>query len=77
MNYEEVKITHKEILRKNSERILTKDLVITHHIESVSWNDDDVIRKYHETKISEHLKVKKTEDLVWWKCNLWNCCEKV
>ena len=63
-DYKKVKIIHKKFFRKNSKRILTKNLVTTHYIESVSQNNDDVIRECHKTKVSEHLKVRRTENLV-------------
>ena len=64
LDYEKVKIIHKRILRENNEKILTKNLVITHYVEDVSQNDDDVIRKCHETRINEHLKVRRIKDFV-------------
>ena len=77
VNYEKVKITHKKILRKNSEKILIKNLITTHYLENVSQTDDKVIRKCHETKVSEHLEVRRTENLIWWKHNFQNYCKKV
>ena len=77
MNYEEVKIIYKRILRENSKKILTKNFVTIHNLRSVSQNDDEIIRKCHKTKISEHLEIRKTEDFIWWKCNLQNCHEKI
>ena len=76
-DYEKVKIIHKEILKENSEKILTKNLITTHHMKSVSQNDDDVIRECHKTRVSRHLKVKRTEDFVWWRCNLQNNCKRI
>ena len=63
-DYEKVKIIHKEILRENSEKILTKNLATTHHVEDVSQNNDDVIRKCHKTRVNEHLKVRKIKDFI-------------
>ena len=63
-DYERVKITHKEIFRENSEKILTKNLVTTHHMKSVSQNDDDIIRKCHKTRVSEHLEIRRIKDLI-------------
>ena len=77
LNYERVKIIYKEILRENNEKILTKDLVTTHHMKDVSQNDNNVIRECHETRVSEHLKVRKIKDFVQQKHNLQNCCKRV
>ena len=63
-DYERVKIIHKEILKKNSERILTKNLVTIHYMKDVSQNNDNVIKKCHKTKISRHLEVRRTENFV-------------
>ena len=72
-----MKITHKRILRENSKKILTKSFVTAHYVKDVLQNDDDVIRECHKTKISKYLEVRRTEDLIWWKCNLWNCHKKI
>ena len=76
-DYKKVKIIHKRILRENNEKILIKNLITTHHVKSVSQNDDNVIRKYHKTKVSRHLKVRRTEDFIQWKHNLQNYCERI
>ena len=59
-----MKIIYKKILKENSKKILIKNLVITHHMKDVSQDDDDVIREYHETKVSRHLEVRRTEDFI-------------
>ena len=64
LNYEKVKITHKKILKENSERILTKSLVITHYIKDVLQDDDDIIRKCHKTRINKHLEIRRTENFI-------------
>ena len=72
-----MKIIHKKFFRENSEKILTKSLVITHQVGSVSQDDDNVIRKCHETKVSKYLEIRRIKDLVWQKCNLWDCYKRV
>ena len=76
-DYERVKIIHKKILRENSEKILTKNLVTTHHMKGVSQENDNVIRECHKIKVNEHLKIRRIKDLVQQKHNLQNCHKRV
>ena len=64
LDYKKVKIIHKKILKKNSKKILTKNLITIHHVKNVSQNDDYVIRKCHKTRVSKHLEVRRIKDFI-------------
>ena len=76
-DYEKVKIIYKRIFREDSEKILTKNLVITHHMEDVSQDDNNVIRECYKTRVNKHLKVRRIKDFIQQKHNLQNCHERI
>jgi len=58
-----VKQVHTEILFKENE-ILTKELAVTYKVKNTFLINDELIQKCHNSQIDEHLKIKKTENLL-------------
>jgi hypothetical protein len=62
-NHEEVKWVHTEILNKDNE-ILTKDLAATYRVKNASLMNNELIWECYNNRVSEHLEVKWTENLI-------------
>jgi len=76
-DHKKVKIIHQKILKKDNKKILIKSLVTTHHVKTVSQDDEKIIKECHKVRASEHLKVKQTENLIQQWHSLRNCWERV
>jgi len=63
-DHEEVKKIHVKILSEDDKRILTKDLTATYKMKQALLTDEELIQVCHNSRVNEHLKVKRTEDLV-------------
>ena len=70
-DYEEVKWVHTEILNKDN-RILTKDLTATYKVKNAFLTDDELIQECHNSRVSEHFKIKRIKNLVQRRCNVSN-----
>jgi len=68
-DHEEVKWVYIEILFKENE-ILTKKLAATYRVKNAFLMNNKLIQKCHNNQIDEHLEVKRTENFVWWRCNI-------
>jgi len=63
-DHEEVKKIHIEILSENEKKILTKGLAVTYKMKQAFLTDEELIQVCHDSKVSEHLEVKRTENLI-------------
>jgi len=63
-DHEGVKKIHTEILSEDNKEILTKGLAATYKVEQTPLTDEEMIRVCHNSRASEHLEVKRTEDLI-------------
>jgi len=59
-----VKKIHTEILSEDEKKILTKDLAATYKVKQALLTDEELIQVCHDSRVSEHLEVKRTEDLI-------------
>jgi len=63
-DHEEVKKIHTEILSEDNKEILTKDLTATYKMKQALLTDKELIQACHNDRVSEHLEVKRTENLI-------------
>jgi len=63
-DHEEVKKIHIKILSEDDKEILTKGLATMYKVEQASLTDEELIQVCYDNKVSEHLEVKRTEDLI-------------
>jgi len=59
-----VKKIHAEILSEDNKGILTKGLTAMYKVKQAPLTDEELIQVCHNSRANEHLKVKRTEDLV-------------
>jgi len=59
-----VKKIHTEILSEDNKEILTKDLAATYKMKQTFLTNEELIQVCHDSRISEHLEVKRTENLI-------------
>jgi len=71
-DHEEVKKIHAEILSEDNKEILTKGLATMYKVKQASLTDEEMIQVCHNSRASEHLRVKRTEDLVQRRHNISN-----
>jgi len=69
-DHKEVKKIHIEILSEDDKGILTKGLAATYKVKQTSLTDEELIWVCHNSRADEHLEVKRTEDLIWRRCNI-------
>jgi len=69
-DHKEVKKIHAEILSEDNKGILTKGLAVTYKVKQASLTDEELIQVCHNNRVGEHLEVKRTEDLIWRRCNI-------
>jgi len=63
-DHKEVKKIHVKILSEDDKEILTKDLAAMHKVKQAFLTDKELIQVCHDSRVSEHLEVKRTENLV-------------
>jgi len=63
-DHEEVKKIHAKILSKDDKEILTKGLTATYKVKQTLLTNEELIQVCHDDRASEHLEVKRTEDLI-------------
>jgi len=63
-DHKEVKKIHAEILSEDNKGILTKGLAATYKVKQTFLTDEELIQVCHNGRASEHLEVKRTEDLI-------------
>jgi len=59
-----VKKIHTEILSEDNKEILTKDIAATYKVKQAFLTDEELIQVCHDSRVSEHLEVKRTENLI-------------
>jgi len=67
-----VKRIHAEILSEDNKKILTKGLAATYKVKQTFLTDEELIQVCHNSRVSEHLEVKRTEDLIQRRHNINN-----
>ncbi len=63
-DHEEVKKIHIKILSEDEKKILTKDLAAMYKVKQAFLTDKELIWVCHDSRVSEHLEIKRTEDLI-------------
>ncbi len=61
---------HAGILSKDKKKILTKGLAAMYKVKQAFLTDEELIQVCHNSRTDEHLEVKRTEDLIWRRCNI-------
>ncbi len=64
LNHKEVKMIHTEILCKDEQETLMKDLAATFKMKNTFLIDKELIKVCYNSWADEHLEVKCIEDLV-------------
>ena len=76
-DHEEVKKIHTEILSEDKEGILTKGLAAMYKIKQAFLTDKELIQVCHNNRVNEHLRVKRTEDLIQRRHNISNLRDQI
>jgi len=63
-NHEEVKKIHVKILSEDNKEILMKGLTATYKIKQAFLTNKELIQVCHNSRVNEHLEVKRTENLI-------------
>jgi len=71
-DHKEVKKIHVKILSEDDKEILTKGLTATYKMKQTFLMNEELIWVCHDGRASEHLEVKRTEDLIWRRHNISN-----
>jgi len=71
-DHEEVKKIHTEILSEDDKKTLTKDLAAMYKVKQTLLTDKELIQVCHNSRVNEHLEVKRTEDLIQRRRNISN-----
>jgi len=71
-DHKEVKKIHIKILSEDEKKILTKGLTAMYKVKQAFLTDKELIWVCHDNKADEHLKVKRTENLVQRRHNISN-----
>ncbi len=71
-DHEEVKKIHTEILSEDNKGILIKGLATTYKMKQTFLTDEELIQVCHNNRVSEHLEVKRIENLIWRRHNISN-----
>jgi len=69
-DHKEVKKIHAEILSEDEKGILTKGLTAMYKVKQAPLTDKELIWVCHNSRVSEHLEVKRTENLIQRRCNI-------
>jgi len=69
-DHEEVKKIHTEILSEDKKKILTKGLAAMYKVKQAPLTDKELIWVCHNSRVNEHLEIKRTEDLIWRRHNV-------
>ncbi len=69
-DHKKVKKIHVKILSEDDKEILTKGLAAMYKVKQTLLTDEELIWVCHNDRASEHLEVKRTEDLIWRRCNI-------
>jgi len=72
-----VKKIHAKILSEDDKGILTKGLAAMYKVKQTFLTDEEIIQVCHDDRVSEHLEVKRTEDLIQRRCNISNLKDQI
>jgi len=67
-----VKKIHIKILSEDNKKILTKGLTATYKVKQTFLMNEELIQVCHDNRVSEHLEVKRIENLVQRRHNISN-----
>jgi len=67
-----VKKVHIKILSEDEKKILTKGLAATYKVKQTFLTDEELIQVCHDGRASEHLEVKRIENLIQRRCDISN-----
>jgi len=59
-----VKKIYIKILSEDEKKILTKGLTAMYKVKQALLTDEELIQVCHDDRVSEHLEIKRTENLV-------------
>jgi len=76
-DHEEVKKIHIKILSEDDKGILTKDLAAMYKVKQALLTNEELIQVCHNNRVSEHLEVKRTEDLIQRRHNISNLKDQI
>jgi len=76
-DHEEVKKIHTEILSEDEKEILTKGLTAMYKVKQALLTDEELIQVCHNNRASEHLEVKRTENLIQRRHNISNLKDQI
>ncbi len=76
-DHKEVKKIHAKILSEDDKGILTKGLAAMYKVKQTFLTDEEIIQVCHDDRVSEHLEVKRTEDLIQRRCNISNLKDQI
>jgi len=65
-----VKVIYAEILHKDEQETLMKDLAATFKMKNTFLIDEKLIKVCHNSWADEHLEVKHMKDLIWRRCKV-------
>jgi len=65
-----VKKIHIKILSEDDKKILTKGLAAMYKVKQASLMNEELIQVCHNSRVNEHLEVKRTENLIQRRCNI-------
>jgi len=71
-DHKEVKKIHTEILSEDNKKILTKGLAAMHKVKQALLTDEELIWVCHDSRVSEHLEVKRIKNLIQRRHNISN-----
>ncbi len=71
-DHKEVKKIHTEILSEDNKGILTKGLAAMYKVKQAFLTNEELIQVCHNGRASEHLEVKRTENLIQRRHNISN-----
>jgi len=67
-----VKKIHTEILSEDDKKILTKGLAAMYKVKQALLTDEELIQVCHDSRVNEHLKVKRIKNLIQRRHNVSN-----
>ncbi len=76
-DHKEVKKIHIEILCEDNTEILTKGLAATYKMKQALLTNEELIWVCHDSRVNEHLEVKRTEDLIQRRHNISNLKDQI
>jgi len=65
-----VKKIHAKILSEDEKKILTKGLTAMYKVKQALLTDEELIQVCHDSRVSEHLEVKRIKNLIQRRCNI-------